>query len=64
MHKTLGGFCLLIFSLLFVPATWGQCGFDLRLDTVAIPGLPGLHSFAAATHGGTWLLVGGRRDGM
>ncbi len=64
MHKTLGGFCLLIFSLLFVPATWGQGGFDLRLDTVAIPGLPGLHSFAAATHGGKWLLIGGRRDGM
>jgi hypothetical protein len=38
--------------------------FDLRLDTMTIPGLPGLHSFAVATHAGKWLLIGGRRDGM
>ncbi len=38
--------------------------FDLRLDTITIPGLPGLHSFAVATHAGKWLLIGGRRDGM
>jgi len=38
--------------------------FDLQLDTVTIPGLPGLHSFAAATHSGKWIILGGRRDGM
>lgn len=38
--------------------------FDLQLDTISIPGLPGLHSFAAATHADKWLFIGGRLDGM
>lgn len=42
----------------------GQGHFDLRFDTASIPGLPGLHSFAVATHEGKWLLIGGRLDGM
>ncbi|MCC6462970.1 MAG: hypothetical protein IT260_21050, partial [Saprospiraceae bacterium] len=49
----------------FLPlAGRSQSQFDLRLDTLSIPGLPGLHSFAVATHAGKWLLIGGRRDGM
>ena len=36
----------------------------VRLDTFSLPGLPGLHSFAFATHEGEWLLIGGRQDGM
>lgn len=48
----------------FAPTAWTQGNFDLQLDTLHIPGLPGLHSFAVATHQGKWLLIGGRRDGM
>lgn len=45
-------------------AAQSQSSFDLQMDTVTIPGLPGLHSFATAIHEGKWLLIGGRRDGM
>lgn len=56
--------CLLLLSLLPL-VTWGQQGgLAVRLDTFSLPGLPGLHSFAFATHEGEWLLMGGRQDGM
>ncbi len=54
----------LLFCLAGPVATQSLSNFDLTLDTVSIPGLPGLHSFAAATHAGKWLILGGRRDGM
>lgn len=55
-----------IFLFLFaLPcALSGQTLFDIRVDTASIAGLPGLHSFAAATHEGKWLFIGGRIDGM
>ncbi|MBK9337510.1 MAG: hypothetical protein IPM98_13450 [Lewinellaceae bacterium] len=53
------------FVWLALPAALsGQGQFNIQLDTTSIPGLPGLHSFAYATHAGKWLLIGGRRDGM
>ena len=57
MYKAKGGFGSRVFLLwiLFATAVRGQGSFDLQLDTVSIPGLPGLHSFAAAAHGGKWL---------
>lgn len=66
MYIANGGFWSRVFLLwiLFATAVRGQGSFDLQLDTVSISGLPGLHSFAVATHGGKWLLIGGRRDGM
>lgn len=51
---------LLAFSLV-LPA---QSPFQIHFDTVSIPGLPGLHSFAAGVYAGKWLLIGGRQDGM
>ena len=57
-------FLLLSLGLAQPVAAQSPSHFDLRLDTVTMPGLPGLHSFAAAAHAGKWLLIGGRRDGM
>lgn len=57
---------LILFSLLALcPAPLqGQGQFDISLDTLGIPGMPGLHSFTFGTHQGQWLLIGGRQDGM
>ncbi len=38
--------------------------FSLSIQRLEIPGLPGLHSFAAAEFQGKWYLFGGRRDGL
>ncbi len=62
MRLSLKNICLVLAALPVILS--GHSHFDLRLDTVAIPGMPGLHSFAVATHGEKWLLIGGRRDGM
>lgn len=45
-------------------SVWGQSHFELRFDTVSLPGLPGMHSYAVAEHAGKWVFLGGRRDGM
>ena len=44
----------------------GQNSFNYALDLepVAIPNLPGLHSYAFGQHDGKWLIVGGRLDGI
>ncbi len=55
---------LILIALCLVRPAYTQDLFTLTFDTVGIPGLPGLHSFAAATHEGKWLLLGGRRDGL
>jgi hypothetical protein len=39
-------------------------GYDIQLNPINIPNLPGLHSYAVAQHAGKWLLVGGRKDGL
>lgn len=62
MNNLLKKICLAL--LLFPVILPAQSLFDLRLDTLSVPGLPGLHSFAVGTHEGKWLLIGGRRDGM
>lgn len=38
--------------------------FSVELEELAIPGLPGFHSFAYAQHDENWLIVGGRTDGL
>lgn len=38
--------------------------FELILEPVSIPSLPGLQSFAWGQWNGQWLLVGGRTDGL
>ncbi|MBK9357161.1 MAG: hypothetical protein IPN08_07215 [Bacteroidales bacterium] len=39
-------------------------GYALELIPVAVPGLPGLHSYAFGQYDGKWLVVGGRKDGL
>jgi hypothetical protein len=38
--------------------------YNIELVPVALPGLPGLHSYAFAQHDGKWLIIGGRKDGL
>jgi hypothetical protein len=38
--------------------------YTITLDPIAIPELPGIHSFAWAQHEGKWLIAGGRLDGL
>lgn len=38
--------------------------YDLQLEPVTIPALPGIQSYAFGQHDGKWLLVGGRLDGL
>ena len=42
----------------------GQGQFQVRFDTLPIPNMPRLHSFAYAVYEGKWLLIGGRQDGV
>lgn len=44
---------------------WAQTSpFQVAIVPLAIPGMPGLQSFAHGQHGGEWLLLGGRTDGL
>jgi len=38
--------------------------YDVELEPISIPDLPGIHSFAHAEHNGKYLIVGGRLDGL
>ncbi len=38
--------------------------YGILIESFTIPGLPGLHSFAAGYDNGKWVLIGGRTDGM
>ena len=38
--------------------------YEVSLEPLNIPELGGLHSYAIATHGDEWLIVGGRLDGL
>lgn len=59
-----------LFSLLFtinvISTLSGQNDFnyEISLKPVNIPNLPGLHSYAHGQHEGTWLIIGGRKDGL
>lgn len=59
--KTLTG----IFFILSLEV-FGQSAFnyELSLVPVAVPNLPGLHSYAYAQDQGKWLILGGRKDGL
>lgn len=60
----------IIFGLIslsvFTHSLLGQTAFpfDIQLEPVQIPDLPGLHSYAHAQHDGQYLFVGGRLDGL
>lgn len=38
--------------------------YRIALDSIVVPELGGIHSFAFAEHQGKWLIVGGRLDGL
>ena len=44
--------------------TGGELLYDVVLNLLTIPNLPGLPSFAFGLHQGQWLIMGGRKDGL
>ncbi len=57
---------LLIIHLAFYSALGQNAdfGFTVELKPIQIEGFNGLHSFAFGQHGGKWLIIGGRTDGL
>jgi hypothetical protein len=56
---------LLILSLFIHTILLGQdFPFEVKLDSITIPGLGGLQSFSVGQHNGKWLVIGGRLDGL
>ncbi len=54
----------LILSILFGAVNAQDFKYSVELTPVAVPGLPGLHSYAFAQSNGKWLIIGGRKDGL
>lgn len=52
--------------LLFSTFAFSQSTFDyeIQLNPITIPNLPGLHSYAYGQSNGKWLIIGGRLDGI
>ena len=61
-------FSVALFSLLllynFNITAQSPFEYAVHIDSIQIPGLPGLHSYAFAEHDGKWLIIGGRTDGL
>lgn len=55
--------CILLFLSSVVKAQ-DHFKYNIKLNPINIPDLPGLQSFAFAQHDGKWLLIGGRKDGL
>lgn len=55
-----------IMVLFFTGLAFSQTTFDyqVQLNPITIPNLPGLHSYAFGQHNGKWLIIGGRLDGI
>jgi hypothetical protein len=55
-----------ILFLVFINLSFSQSTFnyEVQLNPVSIPNLPGLHSFAQAQYNGKWLFLTGRTDGI
>jgi hypothetical protein len=54
----------LLALLTFNFSVFSQAPFDIHLETINIPELGGLQSFAWGQSNGKWLIVGGRLDGL
>lgn len=52
--------------LLSATFLFSQDGFDYEIQLIPVeaPGFPALHSYAFGQHGGKWLIIGGRKDGI
>ena len=58
-------FLKLIF--LFVTSfVFSQSSFEyqVQLNPITVPNLPGIHSYAFGQSNGKWLIIGGRLDGI
>jgi hypothetical protein len=54
-----------LWALVLLPLfSQAQIDFRVSFDTLPLGDMPRLHSFAFAKHGGKWLLLGGRQDGL
>ena len=56
-------FSVIIFFIL-TGNLFAQENFSVTINPIYIGGLPGLHSFAFATSGNKWLIIGGRLNGL
>ncbi|HPI53081.1 MAG TPA: hypothetical protein PLU10_00245 [Chitinophagaceae bacterium] len=56
-------FSLLVLSTIMANAQ-DHFKYNVQLNAITIPNLPGLQSFAFGQHDGKWLLIGGRKDGL
>ncbi|GCD77215.1 hypothetical protein JCM31826_06970 [Thermaurantimonas aggregans] len=56
----------LLIAISVIPGVKGQSDFpyELSLKPLVIQNLPGLHSYSYGQHQGTWLIIGGRKDGL
>lgn len=58
-------FIFLALSLLVSPFVFGQdFPYVVKLDSISIPELGGLQSYAVGQYNGKWLVIGGRLDGL
>lgn len=56
---------VLLISIFFSPSAFGQnAPFQIGLESLNIPNLGGLQSFAFGQHDGKWIVFGGRLDGL
>src|SRR5688572_3640647 len=59
---------IILMMLLLIPAGFAQTPtllpFLVDLQDISFPGVPALHSFAAAQSNGRWLFIGGRTNGI
>jgi hypothetical protein len=62
--KSVYAILMTIFGAIGQASAQGNFDYVLDLQPLAIPSMPGLHSFAFAQHNGKWLLIGGRKDGL
>ena len=53
----------LLFSVL-ISSVFSQNNFNLTIEEGTLADGPGLQSFVVGKHGGKWLLIGGRKDGL
>lgn len=61
MKKLLLSILLLAFITGFSQTSFN---YDVQINPISIPNLPGLHSYAFAQHNGKWLFLAGRTDGI
>lgn len=54
----------LIMSLFLIRGISQTFDYDIHLEPLSIPDMPGIHSFVIGQHDGKWLILGGRKDGL